>query len=341
MLRNLSKTKQNYTIYLDDIDLLENEIRLEDEYLRYSLVKDGENSTKDLTSIGTHPTRILDKGVIKEGQSITYDLRLWMKISAGNDAMNKVFSSKLRIVTKESGPSENNEHILSIYQYDEKNKACVTGEEATCVPYKEAPSTYEVGTILKYEVKENDERYFFVVSDNGNTLTLQQRENTVKQVAWYELEERNTYGPITALEALENETKDWVNVLDQTYTLGETIFKDNPYTGCNINTFECAINLYTLPTRTAKARMITTQEAKSVGCSNTESICPIWTFNYLNSNLSYGGTMMDVDFGYWTMNANTAAKEYALRIRQDARIRVDKVTNKEQYGARAVVVITK
>ena len=47
------------------------------------------------------------------------------------------------------------------------------------------------------------------------------------------------------------------------------------------------------------------------------------------------------DVGYWTMNANTAARQYALRIRQDARVRVDKVTNKEEYGARAVIVINK
>ncbi len=43
----------------------------------------------------------------------------------------------------------------------------------------------------------------------------------------------NTKEPLNALSSLEEITKDWSNVLDQTYTLGTTIFKDNAFTACN------------------------------------------------------------------------------------------------------------
>jgi len=189
-----------------------------------------------------------------------------------------------------------NKFMSKVYQYDQTTDSstfCVTEEESTCVQI-EAPATYSVGTIIKYKVNNTEEKYFHVVSDNGDTLALQQRENTVYDTAWYKDVNDNTKGPITILSSLENTTTEWGNVLDQEYALGTTIFKDNAYTGYsydNTNKVSCTKNQYTLKQRTAKARMITVQEAQALGCTKDERSCPIWMYNYLSGVTNYGGTV--------------------------------------------------
>ena len=81
----------------------------------------------------------------------------------------------------------------------------------------------------------------------------------------------------------------WSNVNVQTYTMGTTVFRDNAYTGCSSSS-SCTTNTYTLASRTAKARMITVQEAKALGCSEATKSCPIWMYNYLYKSSSNGGT---------------------------------------------------
>ncbi len=223
-----------------------------------------------------------------------------------------------------------NRNISNIWKYDQvtgSSTFCVTGEESTCVEYTEKPKTYEVGTIVKYKVNDTEEKYFHVVSDNGDTLTLQQRENIVYDIAWY-AGGSNTKGPLTILPALESATSGWTNVLDQTYTMGTTIFKDNAFTECSSYN-SCTTNTYTLGERTAKARMITVQEAHGLGCTGSPKSCPIWMYNYLSfssssggsgsggSSSSNGGTVNQTggeygsNDGYWTMNANSSVSPYA------------------------------
>jgi len=67
-----------------------------------------------------------------------------------------------------------------------------------------------------------EEKYFHVISDNGDgTLTMQQRENIVSNTSWAS---SNNKGPMTVLPLLEDATSDWMNVNDQTYTMGTTPF---------------------------------------------------------------------------------------------------------------------
>ena len=139
-----------------------------------------------------------------------------------------------------------NQNILNIWKYDQTTGSstfCVTGEEATCQEI-DPPKTYAPGTIIKYKVNPTTEKYFHVISDDGETLTLQQRENTVTQTAWREGGNSTKEGPVTLLPLLENATSNWTNVLDQIYTLGTTTFKDNPYTGCKL---QCLYNKFIYP----------------------------------------------------------------------------------------------
>lgn len=97
-LVNKGKTSVNYTIYLDDLELEENETRMPDSVVKYNLTKNGvEGSTVLLTSIGTNPKRIVDTGTIEANTTNTYTLKLWMDYEATIEVMDTVFSAQLRI----------------------------------------------------------------------------------------------------------------------------------------------------------------------------------------------------------------------------------------------------
>lgn len=231
-----------------------------------------------------------------------------------------------------------NKNIKAVYEYNESgDNLCITGEESTCKSI--APTTYQEGTIVKYAVNDSEEKYFYVLNDDGETLTMQQRENTVYKAAWYSSFD-NTKGPLTILESLEAATIVWSNVNSQTYTMGTTIFKDNAYTGCTIN--GCDRNIYTLENRTAKVRMITMQELISLGCSENIQTCPKWVYNYLNQSTSYGGTKNNNEStGYWTMSAYTGEPSSAWCVYDAGTMDHPDVNNSNDIGARAVVEIDK
>lgn len=277
------------------------------------------------------------------GESATYTLKMWLKEEAGNEVQGTLFKSK--IVVEAVQKFEGNSNIVAVYQYDANS--CLTGEEETCVELVDMSFLYEPGTIIKYRVNDTLEKYFHVISDDGSTITMQQRENTISAVKWYE-ERDNSKGPLTALSLLENATANWTNVNDQTYTMGTTTFKDNAFTGCigdrTTNEITCAQNVYQLPVRIVKARMITTQEAIGFGCQFfVNGTCPNWMNNYLHDATSYGGTVVGTDYGYWTMSASYLATNptiAAMLVGYPGYVDNDE-TQYTYYGARAVVVIDK
>ncbi len=344
-LENNGELPSDYTIYLDDVELEESETRMNDSFVKYQLTKDGTKTTALLNTTGIHPNRILDTGTIDGNTKITYDLRLWIDENTGNEVMGTILKTKLRVVATQMETSEpRNENIVSIYRYNATS--CLTGEESTCKEMVQAPKTYTAGTIIKYQVNDTETKYFHVIRDNGDTLTLQQRENTITATKWYDGGSDNSKGPLTVLPALESATANWTNVNDQKYTMGTTPFlKDNAFSGCTFQNPEediiCTVNTYTLPERTAKARMITAQEAGSLGCGyGTEQTCPAWMNNYLANAIGYGGTETGRDYGYWTISATSSVTDHAVNIYYDGRVRNNLVTNTFN-GARAVVEINK
>ena len=234
------------------------------------------------------------------------------------------------------------QNIVAAYTYN--SSSCITGEESTCVQtscYENKTSgSCPAGTIIKYAVNDSEEKYFHVLHDDGETMTLQQRENTVYNTAWYSPND-NRKGPLTILPVLENATSGWTNVNNQTYTMGTTTFKTNAYTGCTSS--GCTTNTYTLGERTAKARMITMQEALSLGCTKSSQSCPNWMNNYLNESTSYGGTVNDTtgdhNYGYWTMSANSSDTSSVWYV--DSYGSVGSIQPYPYFGARAVVVVSK
>ncbi len=268
---------------------------------------------------------------------------------------------------------------ITAYEYSEENSKCINGEEKTCVKtdcYKKG-KTCEQGTVIKYYVKENEYHYFYVLHDNGTTITMQQRENTIRNIPWHAGTNDNSKGPDTILPQLEAATSTWVNVNVIEYEPGVTTLYENANTGCTYTASEtsdykvrCETNTYTssvLGTRKARARMITALEAGSTGClvwkdGATDSrvispsineynygSCPDWMHNYLYKSKNCGGSYNNdtlnesgiTDYDYWTMSANSGSATTAWSVSHTGSLSYNGYTNTTIVGARAVVEITK
>ena len=239
---------------------------------------------------------------------------------------------------------------ITAYTYN--SSTCITGEEKTCVEntcYKNKTAGSCVqGTIIKYMVNDWTQEYFYVLHDDGATITMQHRKNTIDHVGWSVGNNTNTLGPVTILPQLESATSSWHNVNTLDYTMGTTNFYGNFYTGCYPYN-NCNENTYILSQRNySKARMITMQEVVSTGCTLSGG-CPKWMFNYTYGCSSYGCTQVDngvggssstVNYGYYTMSADYSLSYRAWTVRNLGTVATMNVAD-TFFGARAVVVITK
>lgn len=149
------------------------------------------------------------------------------------------------------------------------------------------------------------------------------------------------------MPALQSTTASWTNVNTQTYIMGTTIFKYNAYTGCNEN-LSCTTNIYTLSEKTARARMITVQEATALGCSRVGHSCPIWMINYFLDSTEHGGTVNDskANYDYWTMSASLIDSLSVFVVSRYGHLYGESGlfaarTSSKYTGTRAVVVINK
>ena len=244
---------------------------------------------------------VMDVGNVSEKVTYYYRLRMWVDSSYELSSEAKIFTVKVNAYGKTGTYPEpiKKQNIKVAYTYNEESGSlsyCITGEEATCKETNcyedESVDSCKVGTVIKYAVNDQEEKYFHVIHDDGKTMTLQQIESTTEFVEWCSKEDYiaaggteeewssrgANKGPLTALKALEDATVGWTNVNNQTYTMGTTIFKDNAYTFCD-GDLSCTTNTYILSPRKAKARMLTVQEAVALGC--TKTTCPelIYTSN--------------------------------------------------------------
>lgn len=97
-ITNDGNITSNYSIYLDDTDLSTGEVRMNESYIKYSLVKNEEKNTpKFLYQTRTDEGRLLDSGTLQVGQTNTYDLRMWIDKDTDNSVMSTVFSGMIRV----------------------------------------------------------------------------------------------------------------------------------------------------------------------------------------------------------------------------------------------------
>ena len=290
---------------------------------------------------------------------------------------SKLTSDNIQDAIDELYVSYKSKPLIRAWEYHETgNNKCINGEEDTCVAttcYKTG-STCTQGTVIKYYVNDNEYRYFYVLRDENGVITMQQRENTVRNVKWHVGSNNNSYGPDNVLPILEQATSTWTNVNVLEYTPGETTLYTNAYTGCTYSSGEngtyltsCGTNTYTMSGRKSRARMITVLEASSTGClvykdgaqytnimgnsinAYNYGSCPDYMHNYLHysASSSYGGSYSnntknesgEYDNGYWTMSAssNPTSAWYV----NPCGLLGGNYTSDSSLGARAVVEITK
>ncbi len=288
-------------------------------------------------------TSVYAAGTIIDGNNLSYN----NKTSGGSysDVQNSIDE-----LYKKTENINSNENIVSAYIYSESgDNICITGDENTCKPttcYKKNSETCPPGTIIEYNVKKGEKIRFHVIKDNGNTITLQSQKNTVYNTAWY-TEQDNSKGPITILSALEEKTNNWTNVNTLSYSIGDAK-STLGYSGCN-SILQCVENKYQLTKSNVKARMITMQEAYTLGCRNGVKTCPIWMYNYLKNSTSNDGTVNDThtennateNLGYWTMNTYATYDVAARFVRETGTTNDWVYCDTKSSGARAVIEINK
>ena len=245
-----------------------------------------------------------------------------------------------------------NEHIKAVYDYNQNGTGsgasytgCLGGAEKGCVAKSKITSsmTYSKGTIVKYEVAPGVEKYFNVIKDNGETLTMQQREDTITKdrVDWYSTGD-NRQGPLTVLAELESVTNSWTNVNTQNYSIGGES-STLGYSACKMQypTYDCSYSKYSL-TRKAKARMITVQELLSLGCSTSQNSCMRFVNNYMYHSTDYGGSFNVINHGaYYTMSTVNDSNSYILDLLDNGKIDSTSLYNYGTNFARAVVEVNK
>ncbi len=317
-------------------------------------------------------------GIILGGIGV-YAATIISSINVGYSNENsKLVATNVQAAIDEVYDKSFNKDLITAYEYSEEDPKCINGEEKTCVKtdcYKKG-KTCKQGTVIKYYVNDSEFHYFYVLRDDGTTITMQQRENTIRNIPWHAGANDNSKGPDTILPQLEAATSTWVNVNVLNYEPGVTTLYENSYTGCIFNSgisgdykIKCEKNTYTstvLGTRKARARMITAQEAGSTGClvwkdgskdnriippsidTFNNNTCPDWMHNYLNNSKSKGGSYNDdtqnesgaYNYGYWTMSSYSDATSNAWYVYYSGNLG-STVTADKNYCARAVVEITK
>ena len=122
----------DYTIYLDDNTIEETDTRIDDKYLKYNLVKNGESSGATLlTKIGSNPNRILDSGTIEGKGTNEYSLNLWITDEVDGNYSGQVFSGKLRVEVSQERQTVSEKLLATISKdnlYDDEIDTFITGE---------------------------------------------------------------------------------------------------------------------------------------------------------------------------------------------------------------------
>ncbi|MGN0973752.1 MAG: hypothetical protein ACI4OT_03325 [Bacilli bacterium] len=148
-IENSGSLEAEYKITLDDLDLESGEERLEDKYIKTHLViTDEAGKTIESTPIilSAIENRILDAGVILPGKSRSYKLYMWLDLGADENAINKVFSAKLKLEGTQVNKTTDERTILRRINADGTNDSTRVDKTGKIKVYT---SGYTSATIYK------------------------------------------------------------------------------------------------------------------------------------------------------------------------------------------------
>lgn len=99
-LTNTGTIDASYSIFIDDVVLAElpsgTDGRLDNSLVRVNLTNITNNTTNTYT-LSQINDRLLETGILNAGNSNSYVLRMWLDYTAGNDAQNKYYATKIRV----------------------------------------------------------------------------------------------------------------------------------------------------------------------------------------------------------------------------------------------------
>ena len=165
-LKNSGNIAAKYTIYLDDVELAEGETRIGDQYVKYSLTKNDSEGAPTL--LNTLTERKLDTGIISNGATNEYELKVWIDNNAGIEASNKVFNTVLRVEGEQfinKTPFEVGTMAFELYNNSAKLKL------GSNVP-NEFNSETETDGLYEYTDKEGTSTYVYRGINPNNYVTF-------------------------------------------------------------------------------------------------------------------------------------------------------------------------
>ena len=211
--------------------------------------------------------------------------------------------------------------------------------------------TCDVGTAFAIKVNDTDVYKFYVISDDGNEVTLIMDRNLGGKVAWYSDEdattnnERNNLGPITALNYLNIQTESWDNmpkIKSYIYDNSENGTKKYGYLKLEITRGKSKLltqdgKIVTEIAGESKARLLTYEEAISsdIGCVFNNVGCEAW----MHENLSSANTQAE-PMEYWLLSTYAWDPSRGYSIRYD-KLYFDFVYNVTNVGIRPVITLSK
>ena len=208
-----------YTIYLDDKKIGANEERMLDKYVRYSFTSENEEETAENTKLisatGTNPNRILKTDYVRQKEQKVYYLKVWMDYDADQNAMNKVFSTKLRVeITQQRAQVLTIDPNGGTYKGDSKKvvEKLAVGEEKILEEPKYEGYTFRGWEISNNTTKIENNKLIMGKGDTTITATWNISEDSVARI-------NNKY--YTSLKnaidaALENDTITIIKNIDET-----------------------------------------------------------------------------------------------------------------------------
>ena len=86
----------------------------------------------------------------------------------------------------------------------------------------------------------------------------------------------------------------------------------------------------------AKARLITEEELKELGCTTKIGSCPEWLYSGLSSNNTNKNP-----YGIWTISTSNTIGDYVFTLFYTGNISTNISSNESSYGIRPIITIKK
>lgn len=167
IVENNGNVGADYELSLEDVPISENQVRLSDDNIKYSLTKKGE--VGDVTILSS-VERKLDSGYIGAKETRSYELKLWLREDFSGEIEGQVFKAKLKIQAMQ-GEDKNlasrlikdysNDSSITSYQDGDKTKMytflATVGEQQVGYTAEELTEYRYIGNVPNNYIKFNDE----------------------------------------------------------------------------------------------------------------------------------------------------------------------------------------